>query len=753
VTDRCLSRVSPWLAVLGLAAPACSIIAGLGDYHLKGDGSGGSGGGTSSAGTSSTTGTSGSGGGPSAGSRLSAGFKHACFVRDAGSVHCWGSNQDGQIGADPQTRSFTDFPSYEVPGTSSKTFDSVSAGATHTCAIETGGHAWCWGSNAQQALGLDPAQGSGFRMAQPTMIDALQIAAGHDFTCAITPDTSVACWGSNDHGALGDKSQPTTFKPQSVGVNAATSLTTCADCSTACALAGGKVWCWGGDQPQPAEVTGVQAVGSIALGHSVGASSDVLFLLTEGHDLYVARRGAPGAAYGSPALVASGVAQVSAGDRVCIWPTTGAPRCSDTLGDPIQLSALTTAGLPAAETELRVGWGYACARAGSDPYCIGANEIGQLGDGKSEKVVTPSQVETGVTAMFHGPHCTTLALNTGYRAFGQCGVYPPAGPRLYPADLSSSIAPAGTDTIRTGPKSDLSVDDRGYFHDPVHGLRMFEAGVVKTAHLPSPGPGMDYDAVVVSRDFDVGLVGGTITLVEVTSGFSAGAHGLFGQPGSSPFTPTLSGVQGVAGSASAGHICAWTSSSVYCWGDNSSGQVSPATLDAGSTDVSAPTLVAGVPGPVVKVVVGSRHTCALTNNGAVYCWGANDRLQLGPTVGDAGPALIDFPAATPMLVHLAGGDDFVCAAGVALPDVYCWGNNGYGACGQPLLGNSAAKKVQGLGGTETIGALAAGAGSVCVLASGGSLGLLCWGQSTRGEVGNGQAIDRTDAWAPVSFPP
>lgn len=60
---------------------------------------------------------------------ISAGFRHACAIRDDDTITCWGDNTNNQT-ANP-----------------AGTFHSVSAGYDHTCALRTDGRLLCWGEN------------------------------------------------------------------------------------------------------------------------------------------------------------------------------------------------------------------------------------------------------------------------------------------------------------------------------------------------------------------------------------------------------------------------------------------------------------------------------------------------------------------------------------------------------------------------------------------------------------------------------
>lgn len=145
--------------------------------------------------------------------------------------------------------------------------------------------------------------------------------------------------------------------------------------------------------------------------------------------------------------------------------------------------------------------------------------------------------------------------------------------------------------------------------------------------------------------------------------------------------------------------------SVWCWGENTWGQLG----DRGPSDL-APRQVRLESGEAIRakdVSVGTSHVCAISEEGDVYCWGANAAGQSDPNNQPlSGQALTDackdpINALEPLLgVALAssapptrvdlGQPATAVSAGLihtcALVDktVYCWGSNHAGQCGQAL---------------------------------------------------------------------
>lgn len=114
---------------------------------------------------------------------------------------------------------------------------------------------------------------------------------------------------------------------------------------------------------------------------------------------------------------------------------------------------------------------------------------------------------------------------------------------------------------------------------------------------------------------------------------------------------------------------------VRCWGQNDRLQLGSEDPLAGRSE---PTTVAGLH-EVRSVGTGFHHSCALTEAGEVYCWGDNTQGQLGhPGNGSASPVKVE-PLSD--VVELAVSGYHTC---VRKEDnqVLCWGQNDAGQLGR-----------------------------------------------------------------------
>jgi alpha-tubulin suppressor-like RCC1 family protein len=183
------------------------------------------------------------------------------------------------------------------------------------------------------------------------------------------------------------------------------------------------------------------------------------------------------------------------------------------------------------------------------------------------------------------------------------------------------------------------------------------------------------------------------------------------------------------------------SGDVQCWGNNESGELGDGTTTASATPVP----VKGLPGPAASVSLGIASACALLRSGAVYCWGVGIHGQLGNGTNEKF-------SKTPVLVTGLGGDVTAISAGngsacaVRAGAVLCWGLGGNGLLGTGESTDSLVPKpVPGL--ESGVTSVSVGGYAACAVKGGG---LLCWGGlDNNGELGNNTTLGSP---TPVAVP-
>src|SRR6266516_4330097 len=132
--------------------------------------------------------------------------KFTCGVGTSGRVYCWGTNFGGQLGnGSVGGQSLTPV----LIASQDTLFTTVSAGGWHACAVAATGTVYCWGSNSNGQLGDGTTTDSPtpVAVAAPAGVSFSSVSAGGVHTCAVanapTPNTAY-CWGANSSGQLGN---------------------------------------------------------------------------------------------------------------------------------------------------------------------------------------------------------------------------------------------------------------------------------------------------------------------------------------------------------------------------------------------------------------------------------------------------------------------------------------------------------------------------------------------------------------------
>ena len=217
-------------------------------------------------------------------------------------------------------------------------------------------------------------------------------------------------------------------------------------------------------------------------------------------------------------------------------------------------------------------------------WCWGQNYYGQLGDGTTQTRPAPVAVGglgTGVVALAAGADHTCAVTSAGI-------------PWCWGANSSGQLGDCSA-TSRSAP---VAVYGLGY-------------GVV-------------------------GVAAGDNHSCAVTIGGAAWCWGqnYNGQLGNGTTTSATCGPVGVSGlgsgvaaiSGGVNYTCARTGAgALMCWGSNWQGQLGDGTTN----NRTAPVAVTGLSSGVAIVDAGESHSCAVTSEGALWCWGDNDSGQVG----------------------------------------------------------------------------------------------------------------------------
>ncbi len=193
--------------------------------------------------------------------------------------------------------------------------------------------------------------------------------------------------------------------------------------------------------------------------------------------------------------------------------------------------------------------------------------------------------------------------------------------------------------------------------------------------------------------------------------------------------PVTGGFTFSAISAGRTHNCALRASDgiAMCWGDNAKGQVGNGTT-VGIAD--GPVAVSGAPA-FVQIAAGGFHSCGLTSQGTVFCWGSNLFGQLGRNSTDTSSSGTAAQVSGTYKA-LSAGRYSTCAITTAGAAV-CWGKNDYGQIGAPGAPNMFIAPTAVAGGRTDFTAVTVGARHACAIAA---AGVYCWGSNVVGALGN-----------------
>ncbi|WP_444843307.1 RCC1 domain-containing protein [Dietzia maris] len=358
----------------------------------------------------------------------------SCALIEDGTVSCWGSNNEGQLGNGTVEDSSVPIKIPSLTGVSS-----ISSSGFISCAVLYDGTVSCWGSNQLEQFGNAGFVATPVKIQGLSDVTSVEVLGTH--ACAVLRDRTVKCWGRNDSGQLGDGTFRDSLTPVEVtGLGEVKQVT--GGLSHTCALLTDETArCWGHNYygelgvgesvsktPTPLEVANLSGIRSLS--SSLHANCASLFdgtvscwgtsyysQLIDEHTAY-----AP-----TPTRVrhVSDVAAVSVGhehycalhaDRtVSCWGTNSWGQLGNGTHANSSHRAAKVSGLSdVADVSASRAGAHSCAlHIDGDVSCWGSNEYGQLGIGDMSR--------------FHIPFPTKVAGLGGT-------ILPPAEPTTPPAE-------------------------------------------------------------------------------------------------------------------------------------------------------------------------------------------------------------------------------------------------------------------------------------------------------------------------------
>ena len=712
-------------------------------------------------------------------SQVSVGSAHTCVLTNAGTIKCWGGGDNGQLGNGAIDRQSTavDVVTSETDSSPLDGIAAISAGGSWTCALTDRGSVKCWGWEDGGRLGN---RVTGFDNVSSTPVDVhtsatdnaplagiTAISTGSSHTCAITTAGTVKCWGKGEYGKLGNGATTDETTPIDVCARAKTGgESTCpkltgivaiaAGWRTTCALTDrGSVKCWGRnsdgqlgngtnvDAHYPVDVhTSATESNPLADISSIGAGNAHFCALNNSGNIKCWGSGANGK------LGNGGTTDRLTPVSVCAQAKAGGEESCPVLRDIVSIN---------------LGGNHACALTTSGTVkCWGSGTSGRLGNGGTSGSNYPVDVHTGpddsntlsgVTAIRAGNNHTCALTNEdhvkcwGYGEAGQMGNGQLIIDNPAPVDvISSSWNPIEPPIPSYG--EDFYVDTQTTSHTfslqgkcSIHGSAIEISGDVVGTPTTTCS---DYGRFNLEIPLSSGASDKTLTITQTLEGKTETNTLTLQNDGDYFLLEDIAMV-----SAGDDHVCALTNSgNVKCWGRGEYGILGNGKTSRSSVpvDVHTSSTDSSPLSDIASIVSGNVHTCALTTDGEVKCWGNGINRQLGNGENSAsttpvsvceraktGAETICPPLSSIAAITVQGNTTCVLTDSNT---VKCWG---YGVNGQ--LGNGADSASNtpvdvhtDSGNSDALSGIAAISG-LCALTDSGNV--KCWGAGDNGQLGNG----------------
>ncbi|MCA9524408.1 MAG: hypothetical protein KC609_25745 [Myxococcales bacterium] len=601
---------------------------------------------------------------------VSAGDDFTCAIEKTSlALYCWGSDKYGQLGAGA-----TDQTGSTKRKIGSSKWLSVSLGTSHACGIiqdsqnPDRGTLHCWGRNNQRQLGQGADTDD--KDAPSPVGSALwwDVKAGSSHNCGRQIDNKMYCWGNGSYGKLGKASPTAAGDPLKVTDNEWTMVT--AGSNQSCGLVGTSLYCLGnntdGELGIGAPGDSVNATPQLITGQwkFVASGSGATCAIRSDDTLQCWGNTFNG-------QVGNGLlGWVIEPSNLQSWPTFSMlsagfrATCGLTTGSLLYCFGDNESGQLADDTTLQkreptksnddlwlkisLSQKHGCAiRNDNKGFCWGGNIRGQLGIGVANTtlVTQPSQINPGAPAEtwsdLSAGYDFTCGVKSdkslycwGYNASGELGLGAPNKgqsfnlPQLVDSGEWRMVSASGSSSFACAIKVVQDEADSGTLY--CWGNNFYgQLGTSDTSERLIP-------TQVQSALWRMVSAGGNLTCgIQKDQKLYCWGSNSVGSVGTGSVQSSISLPAKVNDeswkwvSAGGGHVCAIRSDdTLWCWGNKFDGRL---TLDPDTADHQRTPLL--IPHPAGKgwidVVAGGSHTCAVDSDHVAWCWGSVVDGQLG----------------------------------------------------------------------------------------------------------------------------
>lgn len=492
----------------------------------------------------------------------------SCGITENHIIKCWG-NRSFLAFTDNNCTSLNNFCSSPVIVDGLESYQKISLGSSHACALNILGKIRCWGDNQiGSQLGFKLPSSLSYSFTTPTYVDNentySDISSGSYATCGIqSPSGSVKCWGTNSNGLLGrsysDKNSAT---PEVVDPGIEYKQVATGSKSTCGLTLSGKIKCWGKEE-----------LGSLGLGSTKASLLPKEILTID----------SIGKSYLGNGVKADHYCSIRTEDSALqCWGNNSEGQIGDnTLLERPQLSLIDYG---TQYQSVHRGSNHTCGLTQSgEVKCWGKNDLGQLGVG--------FQIINSNTPLSVDLETKYLKLSTG--SSNSCGITEAGDLKCWGKNEFFGSLGDGTLVNRDKPV----LIDSGVKYNFISNGYMHTCGITQGSKLKCWGNNSNMQ--VGDNTFMNRL---TPTLIDSSENYSFVSSGM-------------------------SHTCAITSNGVLkCWGDNRNGQIGNGII---STAPSGTPIVVDSGTTYIFVAAGDNYTCGITSQNTLKCWGGNSYSKLG----------------------------------------------------------------------------------------------------------------------------